>query len=305
MARRLLEWLCEGVCAALSQQLSKQLLVDRRALSPRHLAGQQEPHMLPRVTETNRHLGVLARIALLVAAGDWLTKAVAARFIGNEALVFSERLRFAVVHNDAGAFGLSAGPYTWQLNLALTLAAIVLMIPVARDLSRIDAAAPRALGLIVGGAVGNLASLILSPAGVVDFIAINFGAHSGLVLNVADLAAYVGLAMMTRTAFLIVAEMRRTVRPNRVPQVSHWVTVARRAFVDREVKVPVPMADRVVPESDLVVPRPESVRRTELLDLEVTDPKVIDIRPHLAAPRPEVKGQRLEMQRFVWRERAD
>ena len=261
--------------------------------------------MPPRVTDTNRHLGVLARIALLVAAGDWLTKAVAARFVGSEAVVFSERFRFAVVHNDAGAFGLSAGPYTWQLNLALTLAAIVLMIPVARDLSRIDEAAPRALGLIVGGAVGNLASLILSPAGVVDFIAVSYGAHSSLVLNVADLAAYVGLAMMTRTAYLIVAEIRRTSQPKRVAQVSHWATVARRTFADREVKAPVPMADRVVPESDLVVPRPESVRRTELLDLEVTDPQVIDIRPHLSAPRPEVRGQKLEMQRFDWRQRAD
>ena len=257
--------------------------------------------MLPRVIDTNRHLGLLARIALLVAAGDWLTKAVAARFVGSEALVFSEGLRFAVVHNDAGAFGLSAGPYTWQLNLALTLAAIVLMIPVARDLSRIDEAAPRALGLIVGGAMGNLASLILGPAGVVDFIGVNFGVHFGLVLNVADLAAYVGLAMMTRTAFLIVAEMKRSARPMRVAQVSHWATVARRTFVDREVKVPVPLADRVVPESDLVVPRPESVRRAELMDLEVADPKVIDIRPHLTAPKPEVKGQRLEMQRFSWR----
>ena len=261
--------------------------------------------MPPRVTDPNRHLGVLVRIALLVAAGDWLTKAVAARFVGGEALVFSDRFRFAVVHNDAGAFGLSAGPYTWQLNLALTLAAIILMLPVARDLARIDEGAPRALGLIVGGAVGNLASLILSPAGVVDFIAISYGAHSSLVLNVADLAAYVGLAMMTRTGFLIVGEIKRTARPSRVAQVSHWVTVARRSFADREVKIPVPMADRVVPEADLVVPRPESVRRSELLDLEITDPKVIDIRPHLSAPRPEAKGERLEMQRFVWEQRAD
>jgi lipoprotein signal peptidase len=262
--------------------------------------------MSPRVTESNRHLGVLARIALLVAAGDWLTKAVAARFVGSDALVFSDRLRFAVVHNDAGAFGLSAGAYTWQLNLALTLAAIVLMIPVARDLARVDEGAPRALGLIVGGAVGNLASLVLGPPGVVDFISISLDAHSGLVLNVADLAAYVGLAMMTRTAFRIVAEIRRTAQPKRVAQVSHWVTVARRSFADREVKVPVAMADRVQPETDVGITRPESVRRAELIDLETTtDPKVIDIRPHLAAPKPDVRHQRLEMQRSEWRELAD
>lgn len=259
-----------------------------------------------RVTEPHRHLGVLARIAVIVAVGDWLTKAVAARVVGSEAVVLSEKLRFAVVHNDAAAFGLSAGAYTWQLNIALTLAAILLMIPVARDLARIDDAAPRALGLIVGGAFGNLASLLLGPPGVVDFISVSIGDHSALVLNVADLAAYVGLAMMLRTGFLIVAEMRRTARPRRSEQISHWVRAARRSFAEREIKLPVPMADRAADESDLVVPRPESVRRAELLDLEVTgDSKVIDIRPHLAAPKPAARSQRLEMQRFSWRERAD
>jgi lipoprotein signal peptidase len=232
--------------------------------------------------ESRRHLVILARIALLVAAGDWLTKAVAARFVGAESLEFSHRLRFAVVHNDGTAFGLSAGAYTWQLNLALTLAAIALMIPVARDLARIDQAAPRALGLIMGGAIGNLASLILSPPGVVDFISIAVGAHSELVVNVADVAAYLGLAMMLRTGFLIVAEMRRQARPSRMVQVSHWVTARRSyAFADREIDRPVPRGDKVIPESDLVVPRPESVRRAELVDLPTGEPKVIDIRPHL------------------------
>jgi len=251
--------------------------------------------MQPRVTEPNRHLGVLARIAVLVAVGDWLTKAVAARLVGAEAVVFSDRFRFAVVHNDAAAFGMSAGAYTWQINLALTLAAIVLMIPVARDLARIDRAAPRALGLIVGGALGNLASLILSPPGVVDFISISFGAHSELVLNVADVAAYVGLAMMLRTGFLIVAEIRRAARPSRTAPLQHWTTVARRTSLERQVPLPVALADRVVPENEVEVPRPESVRRAELLDLEVVaDPKVIDIRPRLALPRAEGKGHRAE-----------
>jgi hypothetical protein len=50
----------------------------------------------------------------------------------------------------------------------------------------------------------------------------------------------------------------------------------------------------MVPRTD-IVPRPESVRRVELLDLEAkVDPKVIDIRPHLANARPEVRAQRSE-----------
>jgi lipoprotein signal peptidase len=235
-----------------------------------------------RVTSPDKHLVVLTRIAVLVAIGDWLTKAVAARFVGADAVVLTERLRFAVVHNDGTAFGLSAGAYTWQLNLALTIVAIVLMVPVARDLARIDDAAPRALGLIMGGAMGNLASLLLGPPGVVDFISVAIGAHSEFVLNVADIAAYAGLAMMLRTGFLIVAEMRRAVQPRRVVPLQHWSTVARRVFSDREVPRPVPVADKLTEEVEVIVPRPESVRRAELTDLSMTeDPKVIDIRPHL------------------------
>jgi lipoprotein signal peptidase len=246
------------------------------------------------VTEPTPPLRILARLALLVAIGDWVTKAVAARVVAGEPVIFTERLRFAVVHNDGTAFGLSAGAYTWQINLALTVASILLMLPVARDLARIDTAAPRALGLILGGAVGNLASLAMAPAGVVDFIAVGFGPDSWLVFNVADLAAYVGLAMILRTGFLIAAEMRRTSRPGREAMVSHWVRRRRPAFLDREVVRPVPIADLVMTVNESEVVRPESVRRTEVIDLEraMADPKVIDIRPHLATQRSEVRAPR-------------
>lgn len=238
--------------------------------------------MAVRVLKSDKHLTVMTRVALLVAIGDWLTKAAASRLVGSDAVVLTERLRFAVVHNDGTAFGLSAGALTWPLNLALTMAAIVLMVPVARDLARIDDAAPRALGLIMGGAMGNLASLLFGPPGVVDFISIAIGPHSDFVLNVADIAAYAGLAMMLRTGYLIVAEMRRSAQPHKTVQVHHWATVARRGFTDREVPRPVAVADKVTEEVEVVVPRPESVRRAELNDLTMTEEaKVIDIRPHL------------------------
>lgn len=156
------------------------------------------------------HLAPLLRIAAIVAVGDFVTKDVASRYVAGEPTVFSDWLRLHVVHNDAAAFGLSMGAYTWQLNLALTLAAIVFVIPVSRELARVDRVAPRALGLIVGGAVGNFVSLLLSPHGVVDFIALQFSDSQGIVLNVADVAAYAGLGLILRTGFLIVAEMRRT-----------------------------------------------------------------------------------------------
>lgn len=192
------------------------------------------------MTETPRHFPLLARIALLVALGDYATKELASRLVGDDATVFSDWLHFAVVHNPVAAFSVSLGTYTWQLNLAFTLAAIALMLPVSRDLARVDPLAPRALGLVVGGALGNFVSLVLSPHGVVDFIALNFPNGIGLVLNVADVAAYTGLAMILRTGFLIVAEMRRTAGQvvRSLPGFDAVPALSSR-FADREVRRPV------------------------------------------------------------------
>lgn len=154
----------------------------------------------------------LLRIATLLAAGDLLTKQVAVLWVGTLEPHVSSAVRFGVVHNDKGAFGLTAGDYTFELSLVLTLAALVLIIPVTRDLARIDHRAPAGLGLIAGGAIGNLVSLLVSPAGVVDFIAIQRADGAGIVLNVADIGAYAGVAMLMRTTAMVIAAIRRTKR---------------------------------------------------------------------------------------------
>jgi lipoprotein signal peptidase len=151
----------------------------------------------------------LLRIALLIAAGDLLTKQVAVLWVGTLEPHVSSAVRFGVVHNDKGAFGLTAGDYTFELSLVLTLAALVLIVPVARDLARIDERAPAALGLIAGGAIGNLVSLLASPAGVVDFIAVQRADGAGIVLNVADIGAYAGVVMLMRTIAMVIGAIRR------------------------------------------------------------------------------------------------
>jgi lipoprotein signal peptidase len=158
---------------------------------------------------TRSPLVPLARIATLVALGDLLTKQIAVLWVGSLEPRLAAAVRFGVVHNDKGAFGMTAGDYTFELSLALTLAAILLIIPVARDLAKIDARAPAALGLIAGGAVGNLVSLLVNPAGVVDFIAVQRADGAGIVLNVADIAAYAGVVLLLRTSALVVAAIRR------------------------------------------------------------------------------------------------
>lgn len=162
----------------------------------------------------------LARVAMIAAAVDLFAKAMAVRLWSSAPLHVTNWLSLAVIENHAGAFGLSAGSYTWQLNLALTLAAIVFVIPVTRDLTTVDRSAPTGLGLIVGGALGNLMSLVAPPAGVVDFIAVHFGPTEGIVLNLADIAAYAGLAMILRTGFRIAeALVTRTKERERIGSV--------------------------------------------------------------------------------------
>ena len=151
----------------------------------------------------------LARAATLVALGDLVTKQVAVLWVGSLEHKVSSAVRFGVVHNDKGAFGLTVGDYTFELSLALTLAALALIIPVARDLAKLDRSAPVALGLIAGGAIGNLVSLVLTPAGVVDFIAVQRADGAGIVLNVADIGAYAGVAMLMRTCAYVIAAIRR------------------------------------------------------------------------------------------------
>ena len=192
------------------------------------------------------HLPRLTRIALLVAAGDLLTKEVALLLVSGSGVATSSLLRFAVVHNDKAAFGFSVGPYTWELNLALTLGAIALIVPVSRDLSAIDRHAPTALGLILGGALGNFVSLILSPNGVVDFIGIQMRGGGELFLNFADVAAYVGLALLLRTGALIVRRLH-LLGPAGKPgtPAKH---AGRRAVVFTDVEVPRPrFTDGIVP----------------------------------------------------------
>jgi lipoprotein signal peptidase len=57
--------------------------------------------------------------------------------------------------------------------------------------------------MIAGAALGNLASLITSPSGVPDFLAIVHG-KGALVLNVADVAAYLGIFCCARLAYTLV-----------------------------------------------------------------------------------------------------
>ena len=150
-------------------------------------------------------------VALLVALGDILTKQIAMTVLPAGGMTFGvlpDRLRLLPVLNDQAAFGVGLGTYTWEINVVITLATIVLIMCVCRDLAALDPWAPRILGLIAGAALGNLMSLTMTAGGVPDFLAGTIGGGREIVMNFADIAAYVGLVLMARLAWSIIRAMR-------------------------------------------------------------------------------------------------
>ena len=149
----------------------------------------------------------LALWATGVATVDLASKQIAldtlsARGAAPVALI-DHAVRFAIVLNDQSAFGVSLGPYTWHINLVLTFLGLVLSIVLCPSLTVVDGWAPVMLGLIAGAATGNMVSLVFSPDGVPDFIAVTGGHGHEWVFNLADVAALVGIVMLIRSARLI------------------------------------------------------------------------------------------------------
>ena len=146
--------------------------------------------------------GAFIGIALLVMFGDLVSKAMAVGLWSGERYpLLGTRVLIEVVHNPLGAFSTSFGVHTFEINIVATIAAALLAMAVCPRLARFDALAPSGLGLVTGAALGNLASMVTSPGGVPDFLAFAHGQGSVLVLNVADVAAYIGLACCARIAW--------------------------------------------------------------------------------------------------------
>ena len=143
-------------------------------------------------------------VALLVMFGDLVSKAVAVGlWTGERYPLLGTRVLIQVVHNPLGAFSTSFGAHTFEINVVATISAALLAMAACPRLARVDGLAPSGLGLVAGAALGNLASMVTSPGGVPDFLAVVHGQGSTLVLNVADVAAYIGLACCARIAWSV------------------------------------------------------------------------------------------------------
>ncbi len=154
---------------------------------------------------------VLARrfftAALLVAVVDLLAKALAAAVLPLGELIGRGPIALMLAYNTGMAGGMPLGDHTRAINLASTGVVVGLLVMLVPTLARIDRRSTARLALVVGGGLGNLASLATSSKGVVDFLVLRAGSYA-IVVNVADLAMWVGLALLARTGLELVKEIR-------------------------------------------------------------------------------------------------
>ena len=133
----------------------------------------------------------LAISALLVAvvtlAVDQATKAWALRSLtpGVSVDIVGEVLRLTIIRNPGAAFSIG-NQATWLL----TLVSVVILVVILRSIGRLGHRGwTICLGLILGGAVGNLVDRILREPGVGRGHVIDFIDYGGLFVgNVADIA---------------------------------------------------------------------------------------------------------------------
>lgn len=141
--------------------------------------------------------GTYLTIALLAAGTDLVTKALANLVLRNgHTIPVSESFGFVLVRNTGIAGGASLGPMTWLLNVLVTLAAVLMVMRIVTPLSAVDPRATFALGLVSGGAIGNLTSMVTGSEGVTDFIALQISSLTTVVMNVADLFLWTGAILL-------------------------------------------------------------------------------------------------------------
>ncbi len=138
---------------------------------------------------------LLVALALVVVALDQATKvwALSALTEGERTPLLGDLLGLTLVFNPGAALSIATG-MTW----ILTLAALAVTVVVLRVASRLGSRAwAVALGLLLGGAVGNLIDRVFREPGVGRGEVVDFIAYADwFVGNVADIAIVVAAGLM-------------------------------------------------------------------------------------------------------------
>jgi signal peptidase II len=158
-----------------------------------------EPDDRPTVAPARRTrlVGALVALAAVVLVIDQATKAWALSALdeGVRTPVLGDLLGIQLLFNPGAALGLANGT-TWLLSL-VAVAVVVVIVRVSRRLG--SRGWTLALGLLLGGALGNLVDRLVRDPGVFRGHVVDFIAYGDLFVgNVADIAivAAAGLLML-------------------------------------------------------------------------------------------------------------
>lgn len=153
-----------------------------------------------------RRVAMLVVIAVLVVLADLLTKITVVATLQPErpVRVIGGAVYLVLVRNAGAAFSLATG-MTWVLTIVAT-AVVIAIVRMARRLR--SAGWAWGLGLVLGGALGNLIDRIFRAPGVlqghvVDFVSVILpGGYHYPVFNVADSCIVTGGILLVVLAFL-------------------------------------------------------------------------------------------------------
>jgi signal peptidase II len=135
----------------------------------------------------------VAAVAAGVVAVDIVTKQWAAAALADGPVKLFGGVRLALTHNKAGAFGLGGAFVPFLAVAALALVVVMVTTGTATE----KAVVALALGLILGGAFGNVIDRVFRAPGflrgsVVDFVDLGFWP----VFNLADSAITCGCLLL-------------------------------------------------------------------------------------------------------------
>lgn len=138
-------------------------------------------------------------VAVLVLLADLATKALAEAALGPPGFahrLVGDAVRLNLVYNPGAAFGLSLGPYSRAIFLALTAVILRVLWALYRTTRDRDNGRVFALALLVAGALGNAVDRVRSAQGVVDFVDVGIGPHRWPTFNLADVAVTFGAVLL-------------------------------------------------------------------------------------------------------------
>jgi signal peptidase II len=110
--------------------------------------------------------------------------------------VLGEWLTFTLLYNPGAAFGLHLGEWSRWIFTALTVGAAIILTRMYQATAEGETVKLTSLGMILGGALGNLIDRLRSGQGVVDFIDVGIGDMRWPTFNEADIGVSCGALLL-------------------------------------------------------------------------------------------------------------